>query len=135
TVWDSQQSVFHAREVLAASELALVASGTATLETMLVGRPLVMAYRVAPLTYAIAKRLMKIDRFSLPNLLAGHDLVPEFIQDAATPGALAAALDAWLREPARVQAACTEFAGLHERLRCNAGERAAAALAGLLRQA
>ncbi|HMW28902.1 MAG TPA: lipid-A-disaccharide synthase [Plasticicumulans sp.] len=134
---DAQVRLFdgHAREVLAASELALVASGTATLETMLVGRPLVMAYRVAPLTYAIAKRLMKIDRFSLPNLLAGHDLVPEFIQDAATPAALAAALDAWLREPARVQTACTEFAGLHERLRCNAGERAAAALAGLLRQA
>lgn len=123
----------HAREVLAASEVALVASGTATLEAMLVGRPLVMAYRVAPLTYAIARRLMKIDRFALPNLLAGHDLIPEFIQDAATPEALAAALEAWLHAPARAQAVCAEFAGLHERLRCNAGERAAAALAGLLR--
>lgn len=124
----------HARDVLAASEVALVASGTATLEAMLVGRPLVMAYKVAPLTYAIARRLMQIDRFSLPNLLAGHDLIPEFIQDAATPDALAAALEAWLHAPARTQAVCAEFAGLHAQLRCKAGERAATALAGLLQR-
>lgn len=121
-----------AREVLAAADLALVASGTATLEAMLVGRPLVMAYRIAPLTYAIARRLMKIDRFALPNLLAGRDLVPEFIQDAATPAALCAALDAWLTEPARAQAVCAEFARLHAELRRDASEAAATALGALL---
>ncbi len=121
-----------AREALGACDLALVASGTATLEAMLVGRPQVMAYRVAPLTYAIAKRLMKIARFSLPNLLADRDLIPELIQDAATPEALAVALEAWLAEPARAEATLAEFARLHRELKRDASETAAAALVGLL---
>ncbi|PWV63511.1 lipid-A-disaccharide synthase [Plasticicumulans acidivorans] len=121
-----------ARDALAASELALVASGTATLEAMLVGRPLVMAYIVAPLTYRIAKRLMRIDRFSLPNLLAGRDLIPEFIQQAATPAALATALEDWLAQPQRMTEVCSEFARLHAELRRNASEAAAQALGTLL---
>jgi lipid-A-disaccharide synthase len=78
------------REVLALSDLALVASGTATLEAFLLGVPQVVAYRMARLTYHIAKRLFKLPRFSLPNIVAGRDVVPELLQNEVTPERLAA---------------------------------------------
>lgn len=71
---------------------ALVKSGTATLETALEGTPLVIAYRTSPLTAAIASRVVEVDHIGLPNLLAGDRIVPEFVQDEATPEALADAL-------------------------------------------
>lgn len=79
-------------EALAACDAVLIASGTATLEALLYKRPMVVAYRVAPLTYRILRRLVKSPYISLPNLLAERMLVPELIQDAATPDALAQAL-------------------------------------------
>src|SRR5690606_18549336 len=79
-------------EALAACDAVLIASGTATLEALLHKRPMVVAYKVAPLTYRILKRLVKSPYISLPNLLAERLLVPELIQDAATPDALAQAL-------------------------------------------
>lgn len=112
-------------EVLAACDAVLIASGTATLEALLFKRPMVVAYRVAPLTYRILRRLVKSPYVSLPNLLAGRFLVPELIQDAATPQALAEALAPLLEDGA----AQTEgFDAIHRALRRGASARAAEAV-------
>ena len=79
------------REVLGISDISLIASGTATLEAFLLGIPQVVAYRTSWLTYLLGKRLVKIDRFSLPNILAGRDVVEEFLQDEVIPERLARA--------------------------------------------
>lgn len=123
-----------AREVMVAADAVLLASGTATLEALLAKRPMVVAYRIAALTYWIVKRLglLKVDRYALPNVLAGHDLVPEFMQDACTPDALAQALAPILaasEENAQLQDA---FLRLHQSLRRDASTSAAAAIAELV---
>ncbi|MCW0416148.1 Lipid-A-disaccharide synthase [Xanthomonas sacchari] len=112
----------------------LLASGTATLEAMLVKRPMVVGYKVAPLTYRIVKALglLKVDRYALPNILAGRDLAPELMQDACTPDALAAALLHWLRNPQAVAALQPEYERLHLLLRQDASARAADAVLELL---
>ena len=112
-------------EALAACDAVLIASGTATLEALLYKRPMVVAYRVAPLTYRILKRLVKSPYISLPNLLAERLLVPELIQDAATPEALAQAV-APLIDGGQVQ---TEgFDVIHRALRRDASQSAADAV-------
>jgi len=112
-------------EALAACDAVLIASGTATLEALLYKRPMVVAYRVAPLTYRILKRLVKSPYISLPNLLAERLLVPELIQDAATPEALAQAV-APLIDGGQVQ---TEgFDVIHRALRRDASVSAAEAV-------
>ena len=71
--------------VVAASELALAASGTATLETALLGCPMVVAYKMSPLTYALARMLVRgVDYIAMPNILAGREVVPELIRAAST---------------------------------------------------
>ncbi|WP_267104439.1 lipid-A-disaccharide synthase [Xanthomonas sacchari] len=124
----------HARTALLAADAVLLASGTATLEAMLVKRPMVVGYKVAPLTYRIVKALglLKVDRYALPNILAGHDLAPELMQDACTPDALAAALLHWLRNPQAVAALQPEYERLHLLLRQDASARAADAVLELL---
>ncbi|MDM9652241.1 lipid-A-disaccharide synthase [Pseudomonas wenzhouensis] len=112
-------------EALAACDAVLIASGTATLEALLYKRPMVVAYRVAPLTYRILKRLVRSPYISLPNLLAQRLLVPELIQDAATPEALAQAV-APLIDGGQVQ---TEgFDLIHRALRRDASVSAADAV-------
>lgn len=112
-------------EALAACDAVLIASGTATLEALLYKRPMVVAYRVAPLTYRILKRLVRSPYISLPNLLAQRLLVPELIQDAATPEALAQAV-APLIDGGQVQ---TEgFDLIHRTLRRDASVSAADAV-------
>jgi len=112
-------------DALAACDAVLIASGTATLEALLYKRPMVVAYRVAPLTYRILKRLVKSPYISLPNLLAERLLVPELIQDAATPDALAQVL-APLLDGGAVQ---TEgFDVIHRALRRDASVQAADAV-------
>nr|WP_170064235.1 lipid-A-disaccharide synthase [Xanthomonas albilineans] len=123
-----------ARTALIAADAVLLASGTATLEAMLVKRPMVVGYKLAPLTYRIIKALglLKVDRYALPNILAGHDLAPELMQDACTPDALAAALLHWLRHPQAVAALQPEYERLHRLLRQDASARAADAVTELL---
>ncbi|MGA4320647.1 lipid-A-disaccharide synthase [Ectopseudomonas hydrolytica] len=112
-------------EALAACDAVLIASGTATLEALLYKRPMVVAYRVAPLTYRILKRLVKSPYISLPNLLAERLLVPELIQEAATAEALAQAV-APLIDGGQVQ---TEgFDVIHRALRRDASVSAADAV-------
>ncbi|WP_137974335.1 lipid-A-disaccharide synthase [Pseudomonas sp. F(2018)] len=119
-------------EALAACDAVLIASGTATLEALLHKRPMVVAYKVAPLTYRILKRLVKSPYISLPNLLAERMLVPELIQDAATPDALAQTL-APLLEDGAVQT--LGFDVIHRALRQDASEQAADAVLKLVGQA
>jgi lipid-A-disaccharide synthase len=125
------------REVMAAADVVLCASGTATLETMLVNRPLVMVYRIAPATYLLAKysRLVKPQLFSLPNILAGEALIPELIQDEASATRMAGEIQHWLENPERRTALQQRFNELHAELRCGASVRAAAAVTGLLQHA
>ena len=80
--------VSDARPALLHSRAAIVASGTATLETALIGTPFVMVYRVTPLSWMLGRRLVTVDRFAMPNLIAGRDIVPEFVQDAFRPSAV-----------------------------------------------
>ena len=116
----------NARQAVAAADVVLLASGTATLETMLINRPMVVAYQVSPVTYGIARHLVRIRDFSLPNLLAGDRVVPEYIQAAATPQALAGAVRALLTEPARAHAQRAALRTLAASLRRGAARRAAA---------
>lgn len=109
------------RQVIMAADFALVASGTVTLECMLAKTPLVMAYKVSGLTYWIANtfNLVKIKRFSLPNLLAGKNLIEEYIQDDATAENLGKAMIALVEEGGENMVA--EFVELAKPLRKNAG--------------
>jgi lipid-A-disaccharide synthase len=84
--------VSDARSLLRHATAALVKSGTTTLEAALAGTPCVVAYRMNPLSFAIARRLVKVPHIALANLVAGRRLAPELVQDAATPSALASAL-------------------------------------------
>ena len=116
-------------EALAACNAVLIASGTATLEALLFKRPMVVAYSVAPMTYRILRRLVKSPYVALPNLLAQRLLVPELLQDAATPEALAQALSPLL-DDGEVQ---TEgFDSIHRTLRCDASSQAADAVLRLV---
>lgn len=119
-----------AETVISAADVVLLASGTATLQTALLGKPMVVAYRLAALTYAIAKLLdlVKVPYVSLPNLLTEDPLVPEFIQQDAKPASLADALDALLADESRRAAIATEFATLRSALARDADRRAADAV-------
>ena len=113
---------------MAAADTLLMASGTATLEAMLLKRPMVVAYRMGSLSYAIISRLLHTPYIALPNLLAGEELVPEFVQAAAHPEALAEAVLAQLDNESLRSRLVQRFAVQHEQLRRNAGDAVAAAL-------
>ncbi|WP_225591888.1 lipid-A-disaccharide synthase [Stenotrophomonas sp. STM01] len=123
-----------AREAMTAADVVMLASGTATLETMLVKRPMVVGYRVSELTYRIVSSLglIKVNRYALPNVLAGKDLAPELIQHDCTPDNLAGAVRDWFDNPARVAGLQDDYLRLHQQLRQDASARAADAVAGLL---
>jgi len=126
----------HAREAMVASDVVLLASGTATLEAMLAKRPMVVGYTVAPLTYSIVNRLglLKSERYALPNILAGRDVVPELMQHDCTADKLADAVLHWLRDPAAVAALVPAFDAIHLQLLQDASVRAVDAIAGLIEE-
>ena len=120
------------RTVMAAADVILMASGTATLEGLLVGKPMVVGYRVGKLTYAIASRLVKSEFVSLPNLLCREAMVPELIQDDLTCDAIVAEVSRWLDNPDQAGALLSRFRAVHEQLRGGASEKAANAVSQLL---
>lgn len=124
----------HAQDAMIASDVVLLASGTAALEAMLAKRPMVIGHRIAPTTYRIVRMfgLLKSRFVSLPNILAGRALVPECLQDECTPERLSTELLRWLRDPSAFAAIEPEFLRLHETLRRDASHQAALAIAELL---
>jgi lipid-A-disaccharide synthase len=122
----------HSHEALAAADIALVASGTATLETALFKTPMVIAYRQSPITWRLMRSMLYLPYVGMPNILAGERLVPELLQDDATPAALAAALLALWRDKAARETQIARFHEFHELLRQNTADKAADAVLGVL---
>ena len=128
-----------ARATLLYSRAAAVASGTSTLEAALIGTPFAMVYRVAPLTWRFGRRLVKVDRFAMPNLIAERDVVPELVQDDFSPERVCAALSRLLPESDARTAMLAAFAEVRRRLKTDGdsrspSDRAAQALLAMLRK-
>ena len=125
------------RLALAAADVVLTASGTATLETLLSQRPMVVAYKLAPLTAFLLRGLglVKVRHFSQPNLLVGREIVPEFFQEAATPEALGSAVLHWLEQPQRLDELRDAFGRVHRDLRRGGAALAAEAVLELVESA
>lgn len=122
-----------ARDVMTASDVVLLASGTVALECMLVKRPMVVGYRVKPITYWIAKRMIKTDYVSLPNILADRALVPELLQHDCTPEALASAVNRYLSSDNKEL--IEQFTQMHEWIKKDADKQAASAVLELIGKA
>ena len=125
------------RQVMAAADVVLTASGTASLETLLTKRPMVVAYIVSAVTHRLIRLmgLHRLEHFSLPNLLAGTGIVPEFLQGDVRAEVLGPAIEQYLdggRDAGKDSGWYDEFRSIHEQLRRNASERAASAVLELL---
>ena len=119
-------------EALAACDVTLIASGTATLEAALFKRPMVIAYRMNALSWQIMKRMRLQPWVGLPNILCREFVVPELLQHDASPQALAAAVMQWLDAPARRDALTTRFTHIHHLLRRDTARTATDAIAKVL---
>ncbi len=119
-------------EALAACDVTLIASGTATLEAALCRRPMVIAYKMNPITHQLMKRMALQPWIGLPNILARESLVPERVQHEATPDRLAADVIAWLDDDARAAALRTRFATMHLELRRDTARTATDAIQTIL---
>ncbi|MEW6765394.1 MAG: lipid-A-disaccharide synthase [Pseudomonadota bacterium] len=117
-------------DVLACCDAAMVASGTATLEVALMGVPMAVLYKVSPLTYTLLRPLIRIPDIALANIVAGRRIVPEFVQGAAEPHAVAAGIGRMLDEPAYVEQMRKDLAEVKERLGPGGGVERMAELAG-----
>ncbi|AYH43157.1 lipid-A-disaccharide synthase [Azoarcus sp. DN11] len=125
----------HAVEAMTAADAVLVASGTASLEAALLKRPMVISYRIGKWQYRLMKRMAYLPWVGLPNILCNETVVPELLQDDATPVALADALDRWLGDPEACTLLAERFEALHQQLRQNTAEKAAAAILPYLNKA
>ncbi|AMG30004.1 lipid-A-disaccharide synthase [Grimontia hollisae] len=119
-----------ARNVITASDAVLLASGTVALECMLVKRPMVVGYKVNAITAWIARRMLKTEFVSLPNILAGRELVPERLQEACVPDILAQDVSGYLESDNG--ALMAEFTRLHDIIRCDADKSSAQAVLTLI---
>ena len=119
-------------DILSASNVALVASGTVTMEGVFAKTPLVVAYKIAPLSYLVMKRLVNVRHIAMPNVLAGNELVPEFLQSAVTAQALADGILDWLGNKRRVREYETQCVEMHQSLRQGSAALAAAEVLRLI---
>jgi len=117
---------------LAAADAVLLASGTAALEALLVKRPMVVAYKLAALTYRVYKYLSRTKYYSLPNILSGSELVPELIQDDATPEHIGYELLRYLNDVDKTNALMAEYQHIHLSLKKNASVQASKAIMDIL---
>jgi lipid-A-disaccharide synthase len=122
----------HSHDALAAADVALVASGTATLEAALFKTPMVIAYRQSPITWTLMRSMLYLPYVGMPNVLAGERLVPELLQDQASPAALAEALLTLVRDTAAQRRQVERFYDFHHLLRQNTAEKAAEAILRVL---
>ena len=118
----------HADMACQAADVALVTSGTATLEVALCQCPMVISYKISSLTYAYVKHKIKVPYVGLPNILLGKNVVPELLQHNATPQKLAQAVLHWYESPAEVRAVQNDFERLHQQLTLKTDELAAQAV-------
>jgi lipid-A-disaccharide synthase len=118
------------KEVISAADVVICASGTATLEVMLINRPMVVCYRLAPMTYRMVKwfKLIKSRFFSLPNILASEELVPELLQQEVNGERIANEVSIWLEHPERCSELKRRFDLLHRQLMTGAAATAATAV-------
>lgn len=121
----------HSHAIMAAADVVVMASGTTTLEAMLLKKPMVVTYKMAPVSAWIIARLLKSQYVALPNLLANRPLVPELLQDRATPDNIAAEVLNFLDHPEKVAHLSDYFYNIHRQLRCHADQRAAQAVLSL----
>ena len=122
------------REVMAASDAILIASGTATLEALLLKKPMLVCYKMSALSYALISRMLKVPYFSLPNLLAGKKLVEERVQNEVNAPALMNSLHTLLEDEDKQKALNMEYLQIHQTLRRNANSKAAEAVLELISQ-
>lgn len=115
-------------QAMSAADVVLLASGTATLEALLLNRPMVVAYRQSAITHAIYDRMIYVDDISLPNLLAGKPIVEEFLQDEVTPESLGVAVAEFLDSEQRVEKLTSEYHTIRQQLCTNASDKAADAI-------
>jgi lipid-A-disaccharide synthase len=114
----------HSVDAMIAADVVLVASGTACLEAALLKRPMVICYRMGKWQFRLVKRMAYLPWVGLPNILLNELVVPELLQDAATPMAMADAVEKWLRDPESRERLADRFTALHQELRRGTAERA-----------
>lgn len=126
---------YRSRDAMAVADVVLLASGTAALEASLLGKPMVVTYRVSWFSYFLIRLLAHVRLYSLPNHLAGRQLVPELIQRDAVPEKLGPAVERFLTNPAQAKSVINALARIRRALRRNADRRAAQAVLRVLRNA